>query len=693
MNDAQAPGAMKVEPRESPFRVGEWTAEPAWNRIRRNGDTLKLEPRVMRLLATLAAAPGRPLSRQQLLDFVWPDVLVNEEALSRAVSQLRRALGDEPRAPRFVETVHKGGYCLIAPVSDGPAQPRAELEPKPAKTRFRLIWPLVVILAAAIVAAIFYSGEPRSPAREPLKLLMPLTSEPGREIDPAVSPDGARVVYLASGTSGYDLFVRGIDDAAPVRLTSNPLSKGHPVWSPDGKRIAFVAAKGDAAAIYLVRSTGGTAAKLIDLPSWSFGLDWSPDGRTLAYSDANPGETPRIVLLDLASKAIRPIAISGNSSGDVKPVFSPDGRRIAFIRNDALGSQKIAVVDLRGDAEASVPRTAPQQLRGIDWAPDGKSLIYSARSGRRFGLWRVAADGSKAPEPLAVEGGDLFNPSVSRNGRVIVEDVEQDRDIWRAALEGGDAVPLIRSTFDDHEPAYAPDGTLAFVSERSGTSEIWLRSTSGAERRLTSLEGPEISRLTWSPDGQRLAFRSEQRGVAAIHGLTRNGKIDRLLRTSQGRVPIGWSAMNDRLFVLAPEGRQWRLEEVALATGRSRRITAFSLAAAALAGDARSIFAIASGENRLLRILPDDGMIRQFRVPPAISDVSAVLPASRFLYLLVENNGTATVHRLDLDTAATGRATHIENFGGGNVTLSPDGRFVTYTQARETANDLAWTWL
>lgn len=693
MDDDQASRAVKVEPRQSPFRVGEWTAEPAWNRVHRDGDTLKLEPRVMRLLATLAAAPGRPLSRQQLLELVWPDVLVNEEALSRAVSQLRRALGDEPRAPRFIETVHKGGYCLIAPVSDGPAQPVSELKQVPEKTLLRLIWPLVVILAAAIAAAMFYSGQSRSRASESRKLLVPLTSEPGREIDPAVSPDGARVVYLASGTSGYDLFVRGIEDAGPVRLTSNPLSKGHPVWSPDGKRIAFVAAKGDAAAIYLVRSTGGTAAKIVDLPSWSFGLDWSPDGRTLAYSDATPGETPRIVLLDLASKAVRPIAISGESSGDVKPVFSPDGRRVAFIRNDPLGGQQIAIADLRGDAEAGVLRMAPQQLRGIDWAPGGKSLIYSARSGRRFGLWRIAADGSKAPEPLAVEGGDLFNPSVAHNGRVIVEDVEQDRDIWRTALAGGDAKALIRSTFDDHEPAYAPDGTLAFVSERSGTSEIWLRSASGAERRLTNLGEPEISRLTWSPDGERLAFRAEQHGVAAIHAVTRNGKIDRLLRTSQGRVPIGWSAGRERLFLLAPKERQWHLEELTLGTGRSRRITPLPVAAAAVAGDGRSIFAVASGESRLLRILPGGGMTRQFRLAPGVGDVSALLPAGRFVHLLVEKHGTAAVHRLNLDTAVTGRATHIENFGGGKATLSPDGRFLTYTQARETANDLAWLWL
>lgn len=692
MREERRPTGARLEPGAAPFRVGEWIAEPAWNRIRRDGDIVKLEPRVMRLLATLAAEPGRPLARQQLLETVWPDVLVNEEALSRAVSQLRRALGDDPKAPRFVETVHKGGYCLIAPLSDEPGGAKPPPVAGPARSR-RWVWPLIAIVVAGLVVAILYSGVERSRSGEALKQLVPLTSDPGREIDPAVSPDGSHVVYLASSGSGYDLFVRGIDDPAPIRLTRDALAKGHPVWSPDGKRIGFVAAADDGAGIYIVTSSGGPATKLIDLPSWSFGLDWSPDGRTLAYSDAGPGEAPRIVLLDLASKAARPIAIGGSSAADVKPVFSPDGKRIAFIRNDALDRQQIAVVDIDGNAGVHVVGTAPQQVRGLDWAPDGQSLIYSARAGRRFGLWRVAADGSGAPQPLPVEGGDLFNPSVSSNGRIIVEDVEQDRDVWSASLGGEAAAPLIRSTFDDYEPAYAGDGALAFVSERSGTSEVWLRSAAGGEWRLTEVGGPDIGSLAWAPEGKRLAFVAEDRGVAAIYAATRNGEAERLRRAPAGSVPIGWSAAGDRLFMVAPEGPRWRLEAMNVATGESRRITALPVEAAAVAGDGQSIFAITSGENRLLQIDPNGRIMRQVRLPASLGRVSAVLPAGRLIYLIVEDQGTALVHRFDLNTAGMATAARIEHFAGGKISLSPDGRSLAYTQGRETANDLAWAWL
>lgn len=645
----------------------------------------------MRLLTTLAAAPGRPLPRQQLLDTVWPDVLVNEEALSRAISQLRRALGDDPRAPRFVETVHKSGYCLIAPVSDPRAETEPQPKPVPATSRRRWTWTLLAVVAAALLAAILYSGVGGSPAAPAPRSLVPLTSDPGREIDPALSPDGARVVYLASSRSGYDLFVRGIQDGAAIRLTSDRLTKGHPAWSPDGKRIAFVAADGGAAGIYMITLSGRTTTKLVDLPSWSFGLDWSPDGRTLAYSDAGPGEAPRIVPFDVASKVARPIAISGSSAGDVKPVFSPDGKRIAFIRNDALGRQQIAVVDLLRDAETTVLTAFPQQVRGLDWAPDGDSLIYSARSGRRFRLWRVPA-GSGAPEPLLVEGGDLFNPSVASNGRIVVEDVEQDRDVWRVAFEGGAATPLIRSTSDDYEPTQATDGVLAFVSERSGTPEIWLRSPFGDERRLTSLGGDQISRLFWSKDGERLVFLGAEEGVAAIYAASRRGRMELLLRTSKREVPIGWSAAKDRLFMLAPKGRHGQLEELDLTAGTSRRITPIPVEATAVAADGRSIFAVASGQSRLLRI-DHRGVVRQFRLPPSLGSLSAVLPAEDHVYLVTTDQGSAILHRPSLNTDRIEKSVQLEYLGGGKLALSPDARSLTYTHARETANDLAWTLL
>ena len=685
--------AAGAEPRLAPFRVGACLVEPAWNRIVRDGHAVKLEPRVMRLLTVLAAAPARPLQRQQLLDSVWPEVTVNEEALSRAVSQLRRALGDDPRAPRYVETVHKGGYCLIAPVeaaeaADAPAA-------KAARPRRRWAWALIAVLAIALAAvSIYRAAAPSSDAAPALRPLVPLTSDPGREIDPAVSPDGTRVAYLASVDGGYDLFVRDVEDGAPLRLTRNKLAKGHPAWSPDGRRIALVAADGEAAAIYLIRVQDGAATKLIDLPSWSWGLDWSPDGRTLACSDAGPGEAPGIALVDIATRAVRPIARSGTSAGDLKPVFSPDGRRLAFLREGPLDRQRIGIVELARPEEPRLLDVPPQSLRGLDWAPDGEALIFSARSGRRFGLHRVAVAPVARPEALAAEGGDLFNPSIARTGRIVVEEVEEDRDVWRVDLAEGTAAALIRSTSDDQHPAYGPRGdALAFVSERSGHPELWVQSSGSEARRLTKLGGPRISHVSWSPDGGRLAFLAADAGGGTIHLAEAASGRTRALARGQGSVPLGWSADGRSLFQLAPTGLHWRLEALSLSGETATPIPAPPLRLAAVAADGRSVFALPAGENRLLHILPASGVVRQFRLPPSLPAVriAAMVAAPGALHLVEDARGAGIVHRLELRSGSVARSVRIDFYGGGPVSLAPDGRWLAYTHARETANDLAWT--
>ncbi|MDQ3479236.1 MAG: hypothetical protein M3438_08775, partial [Pseudomonadota bacterium] len=409
---------------------------------------------------------------------------------------------------------------------------------------------------------------------------------------------------------------------------------------------------------------------------------------------AAPGETPGIVLIDVVSKAVRPVARSDSSAGDVKPVFSPDGRRLAFLRRDQLERQQIAVVDLQPGSAAKILPAPAQQLRGLDWAPDGESLVFSAKSGRRFGLWRLQADGSKSPEVYPVEGGDVFNPSISRDGRIAVEEVEQDSDVWSADLVRNTAAPLILSTSRDYEPAYAPGGNrLAFVSERSGSPEIWIQSWRGEAQRRTSLSTSEIRNISWSPDGARLAFVAEKDGASTLYTAPASGADPvRLLRNAEGLIPIGWGGGGHAVFLLTADTGIWRLEELNLAERKRRPIPAPGLRLAAVAADGRSIFAVPARGNMLLQIVPGRGSIRQFRLA-STAGLVALLPAPDALYLVEETPGSALVHRLDMKSGAIRLAGRINDYYGGALSLGMNGRSVAYTRDRETANDLAWTQL
>src|SRR5499433_2797060 len=82
-----------------------------------DGRTLRIEPKVMGVLLCLAEHPGETLSKEQLFQAVWPNIIVTEDVLKRCIAELRRAFDDDARNPHIIETISKRGYRLLAPVS------------------------------------------------------------------------------------------------------------------------------------------------------------------------------------------------------------------------------------------------------------------------------------------------------------------------------------------------------------------------------------------------------------------------------------------------------------------------------------------------------------------------------------------------------------------------------------------------
>ncbi len=125
---------MPLEPDRVPdagdeFDLGGWRVQPSLNRLARDGSTVRLEPKMMDVLAVLARHAGRVVSKDDLTAAVWPGVFVSDSVLTRAIAGLRRALDDDAQRPRFIETIAKRGYRLIAPL-----RPAGGREMAPAAT-------------------------------------------------------------------------------------------------------------------------------------------------------------------------------------------------------------------------------------------------------------------------------------------------------------------------------------------------------------------------------------------------------------------------------------------------------------------------------------------------------------------------------------------------------------------------------
>lgn len=168
------------------FTVGDFQVFPREERIVGDGSSHHVEPKVMQVLVTLAANAGHTVSRDEILEQVWSDTIVGDEVLSRAISLLRGYFGDERTNPRYIRTVPRKGYELIADVGTlvtGGGKPN----------RTRMYAAIALIAAAAIIAAGIARWWPETPDTDLTLAVMPL----------AISGEEGRLGYVADGLADH----------------------------------------------------------------------------------------------------------------------------------------------------------------------------------------------------------------------------------------------------------------------------------------------------------------------------------------------------------------------------------------------------------------------------------------------------------------------------------------------------------
>jgi TolB-like protein len=154
------------------FRLDQWLVHPALNTISSNGIAVRLEPKQMEVLMCLARTPAEPISKEKLLRSVWPDTFVGDDVLTRCISELRRAFKDDARVPRFIETIPKRGYRLVAPLARGESaiarqaardfEVAASHRPK-KRVAFSVLSGLTVLVVLALAGQARNRSEPSSP--------------------------------------------------------------------------------------------------------------------------------------------------------------------------------------------------------------------------------------------------------------------------------------------------------------------------------------------------------------------------------------------------------------------------------------------------------------------------------------------------------------------------------------------------
>jgi Tol biopolymer transport system component/DNA-binding winged helix-turn-helix (wHTH) protein len=522
-------------------------------RVERAGQTVPLEPKAFDLLVLLLERRGHLVTKQEILDTVWRQTAVSDNALTRIVAHLRKALGDDARDARYIETVPTRGYRWLAPVErrDGGlmaasviATPAVSAVPPPARHRTWAVPVLALLVIAGALAFGYRRGRTREAEPPALAALWPsqFTNSRGLDAFPALAPSGTSVAYASDRTGGFEIFVRALAaGASEMAVTSDGQQNVQPAWSPDGQYIAFHSM--GRGGIWIVPALGGVARQVNE-----FGSDpaWSPDGQRLAFqSDPVADVTPNAFGANTPSsiwivgrdgtgrrRLTQPLTPAG---GHAAPAWSPDGRRVVFATYSAAPSRLWSMpVDGGPPVLITVARGA---LFDPAFAPDGRSVYYATGGPYIIRVPVSASTGERAGEPQAIATGGVAavrHLSLSADGqRLALAGLSLQSNLWDVSVSTrtGEAAGPPRPLTDDTSrrkttPVFSPDGRwIAYTAARGGSgTDIWAMSAADGRTVPVTLGDPTSSKESapvnfkpnWMPDSAHVAFLSNEAGKTTL---------------------------------------------------------------------------------------------------------------------------------------------------------------------------------
>jgi Tol biopolymer transport system component/DNA-binding winged helix-turn-helix (wHTH) protein len=729
------------------YEFGPFRLDLANRLLFRGAEQVPLKKKAVDLLLLLVEHQGQVLTKDELMQELWPDTFVEESNLSQHIYLIRRALGEGPDNPEYIATIPGRGYRFVADVtkiedeteavivethtvsrivaqeemssagylSDGDlARPLSSAEyliglAKRHKRGVAVACVALCALAGTLGLGLWYwFGLKRDPPAGEVARIAAFTSFPGREDTAAFSPDGNQIAFAWDGGEGgnLDIYVKQLEVGTPLRLTTDPAEERHPAWSPDGRFIAFSRYYKSKFGIFLIPALGGVERKLGESEAGNGVLSWSPDGKSLACA-AKPSSQGQssIYLLEVSTGEMRRLSAPEQSFTDSQPAFSPDGRWLAFIRS--LNSTVSDLYLLSLDGGEPQPLTADKRgFWGVTWSAHGNEIIFSSNRGGPYGLWRVRASGG-TPERVAGPGPETHYPATSRQGRRLAyTEAFSDSNIYRFEVPGpvgrgpqgnrGAPARLIASTRADHSPQYSPDGhRLVFVSLRSGANEVWVCDSDGSRpAQLTFIGSPQLGTPRWSPDGRQIAFDASPAGNSDIFTISSEGGQPRRLTTDPAQdILPSWSRDGRWLYFCSKRSGSYQIWKQPLAGGEPVQVTKNGGFEGFESPDGQFLYFTKGRRPGEVWRMPAGGG-DEILIPElgnaGYSRYWAMAQAGIFFVPHDENAPPA----IKFFNFATRQVTHIASpekgpfWGPPGLAVSPDGRWILYTQLDQSGSDI-----
>ena len=575
--------------------------------LMRDGRMTPLPPKVFDTLLVLVENSGRVVSKDELMQSLWPDTFVEESNLTQNISQLRRALGDGAADAQYIETIPKRGYRFVAGVQPlavedistdeaivvnghAPA-PAAEPELQSADceqtlpletgiapemlTRKRslavailMAFSLAIIVLALVVASRRAGNNGGQGGDAFQQVALAKLTDSGKAILPAISHDSKFVAYASEDDGLQSLWVRQLASNSSVQIVAPAeVVFAGVTFSLDDNLIYYVASrKGEGLnKLYQVPLLGGAPREImsdVDSP-----ITFSPNGQYFAFvrNYMAQQETALIVVKHDGSEERklltrkRPEILS-----TMGPSWSPDGRLIACsagVNGQGEMSRQVLAVRVEDGSSEPIGSQTWTFIGQVAWLGDGSGLVFNAWQ-RNWGIygdqiWLLTFPKGEA-RPVTKDMNNYEGVSVSANLAAPGAMVTQRKDrvsrisIVSKGAGGFDAerATQIQSGFsgsfsDRFGLDWTPDERLVYGSQASGNVDVWITTADGKRQKQLTRDAQIDYMPVVTPDGRYIVFASERAGSGHIWRMDLDGGD--LKQLTRGK--------NDSFPSLSPDGR------------------------------------------------------------------------------------------------------------------------------------------
>jgi len=530
------------QPTHVVLSFGPFEADLQTQELKKQGVLLRLPGQSFQILTMLLQRPGQLVSREELKQALWPaDTFVDfEKGTNAAINRLREALGDSAENPRYVETLPRRGYRLIAAVTGGPSVDQRPAEVPPASVHARRPLHFVLVTLGALIITIgavagwrTFFGKPTAPK---VLRFTRLTNDGQAKAGP-LATDGGRV-YFNEVLPGPRNIVAQVSihggEAVPIALQlRQPMVLDA---SEDGTELLIANEEGNGFSLWVQPMAGGSPRRVGTALAHDAGF--GPGAASVIY-----GSKKDVYSTNRDGSSSRKLLTAGHVAFAFQ--YSPDARVFRF-----------SIFDLQIDDMAIMESTADgskfQKMFGGccgRWTSDGGYFVFQNRRNGKLDLWALPEEkrfrwrkAENKPTQLTAGPLDFQYPMPSKDNRQIYAIGTVHRaELVRYDQHSGQFLPYL-SGISAEGLAFSRDRQwVAYTSFPDGT--LWRSKVDGTERRQLTFPPLRVFLPRWSPDGQQIAFSADFPTVARnVYVISSEGSTPkRVLASEQSQADTNWS--------------------------------------------------------------------------------------------------------------------------------------------------------